>query len=59
MTVHGEDAVVVVSAKDFAALTSGTKKASTLVELLQNSPLSEIEFGRESFYPPVRPVEEL
>ena len=56
ITVHGKDAVVVLSAVEYARLVPAEKKPS-LSELLANSPLRDLDFEFESFRFPVRDVE--
>lgn len=56
VTVHGKDAVVVVSAEEFATL-SVKAKYPMLSDLLADSPLNEIETGSEPIQVTVRPVE--
>lgn len=56
VTVHGQDAVVVVAVDEFERLQAGTG-ASGLHELLSESPLSRLAFGSESVKSPVREVE--
>lgn len=57
VTMHGKDAVVVVSVEQFAAMEA-TQKIS-LREFLLNSPLRDLEFDRKTYFPPYRPPEEL
>ena len=56
ITVSGKDAVMVVSAEDFAKMHPSARQPD-LHELLVNSPLAELEFGRQSERSPVRDVE--
>ena len=56
VTVHGKDAVVIVAADAFQALHA-RKQASSLHELLSQSPLSRIRFGEDGVRSPVREVE--
>ena len=56
VTVHGQDAVVVVAAEDYDRLRLGLTGA-TIVAALQNSPLREIELERLSVKSLVRDVE--
>ena len=56
VTVHGKDAVVIVAADAFQALHA-RKQASSLHELLSQSPLSRIRFGGDGVRSPVREVE--
>lgn len=53
VTVHGQDAVVVVAVDEFERLQAGTG-ASGLHELLSKSPLNRLEFGSEGVKSPVR-----
>ena len=55
VTVRGQDAVVVVCAKEFAALTPSVRQPS-LHALLSNSPLRHLEFGADGRPMPVRDV---
>ncbi|MDO9707357.1 type II toxin-antitoxin system Phd/YefM family antitoxin [Paracraurococcus lichenis] len=56
VTVHGRDAVVVLSAEDYARLTTPRR---SLFELMQTSPLRDldIEFGEPGPRLPVRDAE--
>ncbi|MCY4431492.1 MAG: type II toxin-antitoxin system Phd/YefM family antitoxin [Rhodospirillales bacterium] len=56
VTVHGKDAVVVVSIDEFRSLQA-LSAAPGLHELLSSSPLNRLEFGRESVRSPVREVD--
>ncbi len=56
VTVHGRDAVVVVSAEEFARIYPSATQPS-LGELLATSPLRDIEFEQASTEAPVRDVE--
>lgn len=56
ITVYGEDAVVVVSAAEFARLIQPAGRLS-LYELLSDSPLRDVEFEIEGERSPVREVE--
>lgn len=56
VTVHGQNAVVVVAVDEFERLQAGTG-ASSLHELLSRSPLNRLEFESESVEGPVREVE--
>ena len=58
VTLHGKDAVVVVSADDFAKLKP-SPKGPGLIEMLQTSPLGDLEFDRVSVHAPVRLVDDL
>lgn len=55
VTVRGEDAVVILSAKTFAKLSPLMAQPS-LHELLSQSPLSRLDFEQTSIQPPVRDV---
>ncbi len=56
VTVHGKDAVVIVSASEFDRLRSlGT--STRLHDLLSQSPLNRLEFGDKGVRSPVRKVE--
>jgi prevent-host-death family protein len=56
ITVRGEDAVVVISAQDFAKLLPLLQQPS-LHGLLSQSPLSRLDFESPSIQSPVRDVE--
>jgi prevent-host-death family protein len=56
VTVHGKDAVVVLSAEDYARLASGAAQPS-LHALLSRSPLRDLDFEYESVRSPVRDIE--
>ncbi len=56
VTVYGQDAVVVVSAAEFARMIQPADRPS-LYELLSQSPLRDIEFDFEGERSPVREVE--
>jgi prevent-host-death family protein len=56
ITVRGEDAVVIISAQEFAKLLPLLEQPS-LHELLSQSPLSRLEFEQSSIQSPVRDVE--
>lgn len=56
VTVHGREAVVVVSAWEFDRLRA-RKTAGSLHELLSRSPLNRLEFGGGSAPGPVREVD--
>jgi len=53
ITVYGEDAVVVVSAADFAQMLASAKPERSLHSLLSESPLRDLEFGVEGERSPV------
>lgn len=56
LTVHGRDAVVILSAEDFERLCPPDDQPS-LTRLLAESPLRDVDFDREGERSPVRPVE--
>jgi prevent-host-death family protein len=56
ITVRGEDAVVMVSAKDFAKLLPLLEQPS-LHSLLSNSPLNRLDFEQPGAQMPVRDIE--
>lgn len=56
VTVHGKDAVVILSAEDYARLAPAAAQPS-LHALLSSSPLRDLDFERESVRSPVRDVE--
>lgn len=56
MTVRGQDAVVVLSAQEFAQLLPLMQQPN-LHSLLSQSPLSHLDFEPSSLASPVRPVE--
>jgi prevent-host-death family protein len=56
ITVRGEDAVVIMSAQEFAKLLPFMEQPS-LHALLSQSPLSRLDFEQPSIQPPVRDVE--
>jgi antitoxin Phd len=56
ITVRGEDAVVIISAQEFAKLLPLLEQPS-LHTLLSQSPLSRLDFEQPSIQPPVRDVE--
>lgn len=55
VTMHGDDAVVVVSAEAFAAMVAPPRPS--LHALLSNSPLRALEFGSEGERSPVHEPE--
>jgi len=55
VTVHGRDAVVVISAEDFRRLT-GDPTGQALIAALQASPAREIDLAPERSAMPVRDV---
>lgn len=56
VTVHGKDAVVIISASEFERLrTLGA--ATRLHDLLSQSPLNRLEFDNKGVRSPVRAVE--
>src|SRR5882757_7135097 len=56
ITVHGREEVVVVSVEEYRRI-KGEPTGAVLIELMQNSPLGDIEFDREGTRSPVRDVE--
>jgi prevent-host-death family protein len=56
VTVHGKDAVVILSAEDYARLAP-TAAQPSLHALLTRSPLRELDFEHGSVRSPVRDVE--
>lgn len=56
VTVHGQDAVVVIAAEDYDRMRPPLTGAA-IVAALQDSPLREIEIERLSIRAPVRDVE--
>jgi antitoxin Phd len=56
VTVHGKDAVVILSAEDYARLVPAAAQPS-LYALLSSSPVRDLDFGHGSVRSPVRDVE--
>jgi antitoxin Phd len=56
VTLHGKDAVVILSAEDYARLAPTAAQPSLHV-LLSQSPLRDLKFDHESIRSPVRDVE--
>ena len=56
ITVYGEDAVVVVSAAEYAQMLAPSRPRRSLHALLSESPLRDLEFGEEGERSPVRDV---
>ena len=56
ITVHGREEVVVVSVEEYRRF-KGQPTGQLLIDLMQNSPLGDIEFDREGTRSPVRDVE--
>ena len=56
VTVHGKDAVVILSAEDYARLAPAAAQPS-LHALLSRSPLRDLDFEHGSVRSPVRNVE--
>jgi prevent-host-death family protein len=56
VTVHGKDAVVILSAEEYARLSAARARPS-LHDLLSRSPLRDLEFEHGSVRWPVRDVE--
>lgn len=57
VTVHGRDAVVVLSAEDYAKLVGQPRTRPNLREFLVNSPLRDLDFEFPSVRSPVRDVD--
>lgn len=47
VTVRGEEAVVVLSAEEFAGMLPASKRSDSLVEFLESLPLADIALKRE------------
>jgi prevent-host-death family protein len=56
ITVYGEDAVIVVSATEFAQMLAPCRPERSLHALLSDSPLRDLEFGVEGERSPVRDI---
>jgi prevent-host-death family protein len=56
ITLYGEDAVVVISAAEFAQMLTPSRPGRSLHALLSESPLRDLEFGEEGERSPVRDV---
>lgn len=56
VTLHGRDAVVILSSEDYARLAPAAPQPS-LHALLSQSPLRDLDFEHESVRAPVRDVE--
>jgi PHD/YefM family antitoxin component YafN of YafNO toxin-antitoxin module len=56
VTLHGKDAVVILSAEDYARLAPAAEQPS-LHALLSRSPLRDLDFEHESVRSPVRDIE--
>jgi antitoxin Phd len=56
VTLHGKDAVVVLSAEDYSRLAPAAEQPS-LHALLSRSPLRDLDFEHESVRSPVRDIE--
>jgi prevent-host-death family protein len=56
ITVYGEDAVIVVSAAEFARMAMPAEPQRSLHALLSAPPLRDLEFGGEGERSPVRDV---
>jgi antitoxin Phd len=56
VTLHGKDAVVILSAEDYARLVPAAEQPS-LHGLLSRSPLRDLDFEHESVRSPVRDIE--
>ncbi|HHK74209.1 MAG TPA: type II toxin-antitoxin system Phd/YefM family antitoxin [Rhizobiales bacterium] len=56
VTVHGREAVVVISEADFRRL-KGSRSGRSLVDLLAKSPLRDVEIDQPRIEGPVRDVD--
>lgn len=56
VTLHGKDAVVILSAEDYARLAPAAAQPS-LHALLSSSPLRDLDFEHEGVRSPVRDIE--
>ena len=56
VTLHGEEAVVVVSAQEYRRLNAG-QSGQSLIDAFRNSPHREIELAPERHAMPVRSVD--
>jgi len=56
VTVHGREAVVVISEEDYRHLR-GERSGQLLVDLLAGSPLKDVEIEHQPVHAPVRDVE--
>jgi antitoxin Phd len=56
VSVHGRDAVVVLSVEEYARLTNQAERPS-LYALLSNSPLRDVDFEQPGVRSPVRDVD--
>ena len=56
VTVHGREAVVVLSADEFRRLTP-ERTGRALIEAMQACPVPDFEFGSPPVYSPVRDVD--
>jgi antitoxin Phd len=56
VTVHGREAVIVISVEEFARI-SPLQGSLSLHEFLSQSPLSDLDFEREPLLSPIRDVE--
>ena len=56
VTVHGREAVVVISEADFRRL-KGKRSGRSLVDLLAKFPLRDIEIGQSRIEGPVRDID--
>jgi hypothetical protein len=57
VTLHGKDAVVILSIEDYARLAPAAAAQSSLHALLSRSPLRDLDFEHGSVHSPVRDVE--
>ncbi|HET8774184.1 MAG TPA: type II toxin-antitoxin system Phd/YefM family antitoxin [Thermoanaerobaculia bacterium] len=56
ITVHGREEVIVLSAEEYRRVND-RRTGQALVELLQDSPLRDVEIEHEPTYAPVRGVD--
>jgi prevent-host-death family protein len=57
VTIHGKEAIVVVSVEEYARLRQSAAPKPSLYELLQNAPLRDVEFGEPGIRMPIRDVD--
>ena len=56
ITVHGREEVIVISVEEYRRV-KGRQTGKDLVQVLQQSPLSDVTIDHEATYAPVRDVE--
>jgi len=56
VTVRGEQEVVILTAEEYRRL-KGEQSGQALIDALASSPLRDVDFEPEPYYPPVRDVE--